>query len=127
MAGNKYDERCSEFSKKNTNTIEITAHTTAEGTNPNATTAQSTTGGSATSCTYGQYPRGETGWICPKCGRGIAPWKSYCDCNDTWTITCGSGCRPNSTGNPIPDWNHVTCDTNSYIYHGPAPKVTLTN
>lgn len=22
----------------------------------------------------------KTGWICPVCGKGLAPWMSYCDC-----------------------------------------------
>lgn len=31
------------------------------------------------------------GWICPVCGRGIAPWVDYCPCkidgNITWVAT----------------------------------------
>lgn len=27
--------------------------------------------------------RGEVGWICPVCGRGLAPSTSYCNCNMT--------------------------------------------
>lgn len=30
--------------------------------------------------TDGTKKRGERGWICPKCGRANAPWKSSCDC-----------------------------------------------
>ena len=26
-------------------------------------------------------PRGEVGWICPVCGRGLAPSMSWCPCN----------------------------------------------
>lgn len=26
-------------------------------------------------------PRGEVGWICPVCGRGLAPSTSYCPCH----------------------------------------------
>ena len=33
------------------------------------------------------------GWICPVCGRGIAPWVDYCPCqinkNITWVATTG--------------------------------------
>lgn len=30
-----------------------------------------------------QAPRGEVGWICPVCGRGLAPSTAYCNCNIT--------------------------------------------
>lgn len=30
-------------------------------------------------------PKDETrGWICPKCGRANAPWKSSCDCSGNY-------------------------------------------
>lgn len=33
------------------------------------------------------YPlHGNTGWICPKCGRVNAPWVAYCPCTNTWVI-----------------------------------------
>ena len=32
-------------------------------------------------------PRGEVGWICPVCGRGLAPSMSYCPCKLTREIT----------------------------------------
>ena len=43
---------------------------------------EDTTGGLSSSESYGEYnpPRGEVGWICPKCGRGLAPHTSYCPC-----------------------------------------------
>ena len=34
----------------------------------------------------------ETGWICPKCGRGVAPWQSYCDCNNNYQYKIGFDC-----------------------------------
>ena len=34
-----------------------------------------------------QPPCGEVGWICPVCGRGLAPSTSYCPCNLTRNIT----------------------------------------
>ena len=42
---------------------------------------------------YGEYnpPRGEVGWICPICGRGLAPSTSYCPCNLTRNITYLNG------------------------------------
>ena len=30
--------------------------------------------------TTGQFQYAPTGWICPKCGRGLAPHTSYCPC-----------------------------------------------
>ena len=36
-------------------------------------------------------PRGEVGWICPVCGRGLAPSTSYCPCNLTRNITYLNG------------------------------------
>jgi hypothetical protein len=35
-----------------------------------------------------QAPRGKVGWICPVCGRVLAPSTSYCPCNLTRNITC---------------------------------------
>ena len=31
------------------------------------------------------------GWICPVCGRGVAPWMSFCPCQGDWKITYGTG------------------------------------
>ena len=44
---------------------------------------EDTTGGASSIKSYGEYnpPRGEVGWICPVCGRGLAPSTSYCPCN----------------------------------------------
>lgn len=35
--------------------------------------------------------RGEVGWICPVCGRGLAPSTSYCPCNLSRNITYVNG------------------------------------
>lgn len=53
---------------------------------------EDTTGGSS-SQSYGNYqpPHGEVGWICPVCGRGLAPSTSYCPCNLTRNITYLNG------------------------------------
>ena len=32
-------------------------------------------------------PRGEVGWICPVCGRGLAPSMSWCPCHTSTTTT----------------------------------------
>jgi hypothetical protein len=32
----------------------------------------------------------QEGWICPVCGRGVAPWASSCPCQSDWKITYGT-------------------------------------
>lgn len=32
----------------------------------------------------------QEGWICPVCGRGVAPWVSYCPCQSDWKIAYGT-------------------------------------
>ena len=56
-------------------------------------TLEDTTGGLISSQAYGNCPppRGEVGWICPVCGRGLAPSTSYCPCNLTKNITYLNG------------------------------------
>ena len=51
------------------------------------------TGGLSSDKSHGGYqlPRGEMGWICPVCGRGLAPSTSYCPCNLTRNITYLNG------------------------------------
>lgn len=35
---------------------------------------------------------GEQGWICPVCGRGLAPWMNFCPCQGSEIkITYGTG------------------------------------
>lgn len=33
----------------------------------------------------------QKGWICPVCGRGVAPWVDYCPCQINRGITFASG------------------------------------
>ena len=40
---------------------------------------------------HNDYHRGEVGWICPICGRGLAPSTSYCPCSLTRNITYLNG------------------------------------
>ena len=42
------------------------------------------------------------GWICPRCGRGLAPWMSECPChNTTTTVTSNYEVTlPNNHNNP---------------------------
>ena len=32
----------------------------------------------------------QKGWICPVCGRGVAPWVDMCPCQNNWKITYGT-------------------------------------
>ena len=66
------------------------------------------TGGTSSSKSYGNYqpPRGEVGWICPVCGRGLAPSTSYCPCNLTRNITYLNG------GVSLQDIVTIDCKTN---------------
>ena len=32
----------------------------------------------------------QKGWICPVCGRGLAPWISFCPCRRDFEITYGT-------------------------------------
>lgn len=38
----------------------------------------------------------QEGWICPVCGRGLAPWVDYCPCQSDFKITYGT-----STGGDV--------------------------
>ena len=40
---------------------------------------------------YIETQGGAYGWICPKCGRGLSPWTSFCPCSSnglglTWFV-----------------------------------------
>lgn len=43
----------------------------------------------STSNTYGEpyLGWGQMGWICPKCGKVLAPWRAECDCHKRNTVT----------------------------------------
>ena len=128
MAGNHYDNfdnTVPPYKRENFNNNSQTVNTVYYD-NTHTTTGETSTH----YCPI--YPRlnGETGWICPKCGRGIAPWKSYCDCNSNWTITCGPTIS-------VSDLNSTTSATNPetvtiptsgvYEYHGTPLEVHLKN
>ena len=38
----------------------------------------------------------QEGWICPVCGRGVAPWVDYCPYQSDWKITYGTGAGDNT-------------------------------
>ena len=56
-----------------------------------------------------------TGWICPKCGRGLAPWVRACDCLDY-------DCKPLDAGFKLPE-NPFTTPPNFTPAQNP-PAVT---
>lgn len=57
------------------------------------------------------------GWICPKCGRALAPWMSECPCYYTVTTNNVEDNRYNFTYvhdhsvNPILDYVHKETET----------------
>lgn len=56
---------------------------------------------------------GNYGWICPKCGRGNAPWKESCDCVNPiphWPIPWYSPQEPSKTGDPLPPLPYTICE-----------------
>lgn len=40
----------------------------------------------------------QEGWICPVCGRGVAPWVDVCPCQGNWEITYGTVTSLNNDG-----------------------------
>jgi hypothetical protein len=55
------------------------------------TKPEETTGGLLSNQPYDYQPHGEVGWICPVCGRGLAPSTSYCPCRSNNNITFLNG------------------------------------
>ena len=35
-------------------------------------------------------PLQQRGWVCPKCGHGVAPWVSVCPCGQVAYVTYGN-------------------------------------
>ena len=49
------------------------------------------------------------GWICPKCGRALAPWMSECPCNYTKIeITSNFTATTKETGPGMPIYDAMT-------------------
>ena len=45
------------------------------------------------------YQVNNYGWICPVCGKGVAPWASTCPCKDfNYNITCCDSLQPVTSG-----------------------------
>lgn len=65
---------------------------------------------------------GQMGWICPKCGKVLAPWKAECDCHERNTVTTDKSNTPFITGTSInngqtPDVKY-TCTTATNAANG---------
>ena len=46
---------------------------------------------------FAPTPRGEVGWICPVCGRGLAPSMSWCPCYTSTATTVTSTAKSPTT------------------------------
>lgn len=61
------------------------------------------------------------GWICPKCGRALAPWMPECPCNNVETITSTNFTITSSDGKCPYDCSNKTelgyCKTTACINH----------
>lgn len=91
----------------------ITTNKTAENITYGTKTADST---SKTFNLGGQHSvAGTYGWICPVCGRGVAPGQKYCNCKPQVTPI-----YPIYTPYPY-WWYQVTCNT-----AGPSPDLKTT-
>ena len=56
----------------------------------------------------------QEGWVCPKCGRVYAPWKSMCEYCGGKTVTVADG----TSGMPISEWGKSTTSSGeSYTIH----------
>ena len=57
------------------------------------------------------------GWICPRCGKSLAPWVRECDCNGeakvmppySWTYPSYRLERRLETGDPLPATPYTIC------------------
>lgn len=50
----------------------------------------------------------QEGWICPVCGRGVAPWVDFCPCTNTGKITYGTSTYVNDD---VPEYMKFICNT----------------
>ena len=57
--------------------------------------------------------KNQIGWICPKCGKGLAPWVSECSCAGESFIPYYGPLMPRynrpATGDPLPIPSYTTC------------------
>lgn len=54
------------------------------------------------------------GWVCPVCGRGVAPWVDYCPCkidgNITWATGTGTGTYTNLNSKEFEKYATTNCE-----------------
>ena len=51
----------------------------------------------------------QRGWICPVCGKGVAPWISECPCKNDTDVT-------NITTTNKAEWIHLPCKVGDVVY-----------
>lgn len=59
------------------------------------------------------FPQGfgkQEGWICPVCGRGVAPWMDYCLCQSDWKITYGTTDYVNLDPKEFKKYGTINCE-----------------
>lgn len=61
-----------------------------------------------------QSLRKQEGWICPVCGRGVAPWMERCPCQGNWEITYGTAISLNNDGNSQSTVTNINSEWNNY-------------
>ena len=56
----------------------------------------------------------QKGWICPVCGRGVAPWVDYCPCqinkNITWVTGTGTTTYTNLDAKEFEKYATTNCE-----------------
>ena len=67
---------------------------------------------------YMPMPQGfgeQKGWICPVCGRGLAPWVDFCPCQGSEIkITYGTSISVNDNGNLQSTATNINSEWNQY-------------
>lgn len=56
----------------------------------------------------------QEGWICPVCGRGVAPWVDYCLCQSDWKITYGTAISLKNDGDSQSTVTSIDSEWNKY-------------
>lgn len=56
----------------------------------------------------------QKGWICPVCGRGVAPHVDVCPCQGNWEITYGTVTSLNSNGGSQSTATDINSEWNKY-------------
>lgn len=64
----------------------------------------------------------QEGWICPVCGRGVAPWMSFCPCQSDWKITYGTATSLNNDGNSQSTATDINSEWNQYRTYTESEK-----